>query len=233
MGPCDAARAEAARSSGGIVRLGSAPAQTALVTLHFEQDPEMRTPVLPVLGHHAHVLAFDRPQLDDVVRMLGRELSCPRLGTRAVVNSLIDMLLVQVVRLLLEGSDDNWPDRLRGILDPAIRDALALLREAPAQPWTTASLADAVHVSRATLTRRFPAATGWTPLEYLTRWRMDLAAVQLRDTDRPIEAVASVVGYSSPHSFSRAFRRDRGYSPGEFRTRARLGRSEPADRLAS
>ncbi len=71
-------------------------------------------------------------------------------------------------------------------------------------------------VSRATLSRRFLAVTGETPGSHLTRWRMDLAALRLRDTDDTVEAVAHAVGYSV-YAFSRA----RGLAPGRYRVAAR------------
>lgn len=76
-------------------------------------------------------------------------------------------------------------------------------------------------VSRATLSRRFLAVTGETPGSHLTRWRMDLAAPRLRDTDDTVEAVAHAVGYSSVYAFSRAFSRARGLAPGRYRVAAR------------
>jgi transcriptional regulator GlxA family with amidase domain len=76
-------------------------------------------------------------------------------------------------------------------------------------------------VSRATLARRFPAATGQTPAAYLTQWRMDLAAVRLRDTHDSMEAVAAGVGYGSVPAFTRAFARAHGLPPGRYRSVAR------------
>jgi AraC-like DNA-binding protein len=76
-------------------------------------------------------------------------------------------------------------------------------------------------VSRATLARRFAHLVGETPPEYLTRWRMDLAAQRLRDSDDTVAVIAGAVGYRSEYSFSRAFTRLRGLAPGRYRRRAR------------
>src|SRR5262249_62254644 len=91
----------------------------------------------------------------------------------------------------------------------------------PAEPWAIESLARVVSVSRATLARRFADLVGETPPEYLTRWRIDLAAQRLRDTDDTVGAIAAAVGYRSEYSFSRAFTRHRGIAPGRYRRRAR------------
>jgi AraC-like DNA-binding protein len=98
----------------------------------------------------------------------------------------------------------------------------------PAEPWTIDSLAREVSVSRATLARRFSDLVGETPLGYLTRWRMDLAAQRLRDTDDTIAAVATIAGYRSEYAFSRAFTRHRGIAPGRYRRQARQRRGDVA-----
>ncbi len=193
-----------------------------MLTLHYEQDPEVSTAVLGALTAPMHLAARENPSLDGVIRLLEGELARPRIGTTAAVNSMIDLLLVQFVRAWLERHPvrrtGSW---LGALLDPVVRDALARIHEEPERPWTTATLAAAIRVSRATLSRRFPAAVGQTPGAYLTRWRMDLAALRLRDTDEPIDAMAGAVGYATPQAFSRAFRRARGTTPGEFRRAVR------------
>ncbi len=99
--------------------------------------------------------------------------------------------------------------------DPLISVALVKIHE---DPWTTDPLAAELSTSRSTLTRRFRETTGRTPGDYLTQWRMGLAAVRLRDT---VDTIARSVGYTSVYAFSRAFRRARHQAPGQFRTSAR------------
>jgi AraC-like DNA-binding protein len=101
-----------------------------------------------------------------------------------------------------------------------IAQALAVLHERPAEPWTIERLAAEVHLSRATLARRFAELVGEPPLTYLTRWRMDLAARRLRDTTEPVETIARGVGYTSEYAFNRAFSRHRGQPPGRWRRNA-------------
>jgi AraC-like DNA-binding protein len=173
-----------------------------MITAHYAQDPEVRTPVLGALGDVVHIEAFEKSHLGDVVRLLARELGHPQIGTTAALNSLIDLLLIQFIRMRLDTDGERRVTWLEGMSDPITRKALAKIHEDPSHQWTTATLASAIHVSRATLTRRFPAATGQTPGAYLTRWRMDLAAVRLRDTDSSVEAIATGVGYTSAHAFA-------------------------------
>lgn len=224
MGDCDRGVAARARAAGDVMRLGSGPPSAGIITLHYHQDPEVRTPILQILDDVVRVHGEDAPHLQDVVRLLCGELSNPRVATTAALNSLVDLLLIQFIRSELDAHTGEDDIRLSSWLDPAVRDALARIHQRPEHPWTTATLAAAVNVSRATLSRRFPAATGCTPGAYLTRWRMDLAALRLRDTDDPVRIVAGAVGYTSVHAFSRAFHRDRDIAPGEYRDRLRATR---------
>lgn len=222
MGPCDAEAAGRAVDTGGVMRLGSGAVDARLLTLHYEQDPEVSTLVLAALTAPVHLPARENSSLDAAIRLLTAELSQQRIGTTAAVNSIVDLLLVQFVRAWLARHpaerSGSW---LGAVLDPVVRDALSHIHREPERPWTTATLAEAIRVSRATLSRRFPAALGQTPGAYLTRWRMDLAALRLRDTDEPIDVMAGAVGYATPQAFSRAFRRARGIAPGEYRRTVR------------
>ncbi|MFC5834453.1 AraC family transcriptional regulator [Nonomuraea insulae] len=222
MGSCDREAAARAFADGRALRLGSAPVRTEVIVLHYEQDTEVSTPVLTSLARPMHVTARQNAQLRRTVELLAAELAQPQIGTTAAVNSIVDLLLVQFVRAWLarhpEEQSGSWLGAMR---DPVVRDALACVHAQPGHPWTTETLAAATSVSRATLSRRFRSALGQTPGAYVTRWRIDLASIRLRDTDEPVESISGAVGYASPHAFSRAFRRARGMAPGEYRSRLR------------
>jgi transcriptional regulator GlxA family with amidase domain len=158
------------------------------------------------------------------VRLIGRELAAPRAAAGVVLDRLVDVLLIQVLRAWLASGEASGPSWLGALRDPVVEAAVTRLHEEPGRPWTTASLAREAGVSRATLDRRFSAATGESPGAYLTRWRMDLAARRLRDTSDSLDVIAASVGYSSGYAFSRAFQRARAQPPGQFRTAARAGR---------
>ncbi|MFJ8936816.1 cupin domain-containing protein [Streptomyces sp. NPDC102365] len=222
MGSCDREAAVRALGDGRALRLGPAPVRTEVIVLHYEQDPEVSTPVLTSLARPMHVTARQNAQFGRTAELLAAELAQPQLGTTAAVNSIVDLLLVQFVRAWLarhpEEQSGSW---LAAMRDPVVRDALTRVHARPEHPWTTDTLAAATSVSRATLSRRFRSALGQTPGAYVTQWRIDLASVRLRDTDEPVESISGAVGYGSPHAFSRAFRRVRGIAPGEYRSRLR------------
>ena len=206
----------------GVVTIGSGPVRTHILCASFRHDPAVATQLLTLLPPVVHLRAdHGGGCLAGSVRLLARELEHPMLGSAVVLDRLVDVLLVQLLRVYLETAGACTPGWLGALGDPLVGAALAHLHGDPARDWTTASLAAELSVSRATLSRRFPAVLGQTPGAYLTRWRMDLAAVRLRDTDDPLEVIASGVGYTSVYAFSRAFSRVRSQSPGRYRVASR------------
>lgn len=105
--------------------------------------------------------------------------------------------------------------------DPVAAAALRALHADPAASWSNERLAAAAGVSRPTLARRFTALVGRPPMAYLTWWRLNLAAVRLRDTADSLSAVARGVGYGSPYALSHAFSREFGTTPGRYRAATR------------
>jgi AraC-like DNA-binding protein len=153
-----------------------------------------------------------------VVPLLADEIVKDEPGQEAVLDRLLDLLLIAVLRTWFDrpGATPSW---YAAAADPVVGPALRLLRDDPARPWTVASLAAEVGVSRAALARRFTELVGEPPMAYLTGWRLSLAADLLREPDATLGAVARRVGYGSPFALSTAFRRVRGISPRDHRTR--------------
>lgn len=221
---CDVAAAEEARRHGDLLRLGEGDVQTQILGASYSHDPAGSTPVFTLLPPVIH---FRAQQLDanltDIVRLLGRELTRPGLATHLVLDRLVDVLLVEILRTWLatdSQADASWWGVLR---DPLLMRAVTRIHEAPQHPWTTEALAREVATSKQTLVRRFATFAGTTPGEYLTRWRMALAARRLRDTNDTLENIAADVGYTSAYAFSRAFRRERSMPPGRYRVASRAG----------
>jgi AraC-like DNA-binding protein len=214
----------------GAVPIGTGPVRARILCAEYDHDQAVSTQVLAMLPEVVHLRAAgDADGLaQDTVRLIGRELAAPRAAAGVVLDRLIDVLLIQVLRAWLASGEASGPSWLGAMSDAVVGAAVTRLHEEPARPWTTAALAREIGVSRATLSRRFAAVTGEPPAAYLTRWRMDLAARQLRDTSDGLDAIAASVGYSSGYAFSRAFRRARAQSPGQFRTAARAGRTPAA-----
>ncbi|WP_265522120.1 AraC family transcriptional regulator [Oerskovia flava] len=222
LAPCNHATATHARRSGRPMHVGHPPTQSRLLTLHYTHDAEVSTPALLALSAPLHLSAQENPGLVAISQLIDAELAQPQVGTTAAVNSLVDLLLVQLIRAVLaRRPDDADPAVLDARLDPIARDAVSLMHREPHRDWTTGSLAAEIGVSRASLTRHFTGAMGTTPGSYLTGWRMDLAASRLRDTDEPVGMIARAVGYASPRAFARAFYRSRRQTPSQYRHHSR------------
>ncbi|NKY35667.1 AraC family transcriptional regulator [Nocardia speluncae] len=224
LAPCGECGGDAAMADGSVLRLGAGEVQTHILGAGYEYDPTVSTQVMTTLPHVLHIRADHGGNcLDDTVRLLSRELAYPQIATAFILNRLVDILLVQLLRFWLAKHPDEARGSWLGVLaDPVVSDALTRLHEEPARGWTIESLAAELTISRSTLTRRFRAVTGAAPADYLTRWRMDLAAIRLRDTDDTLDTIARSVGYTSVYAFSRAFRRARSQAPGQFRNAARV-----------
>jgi AraC-like DNA-binding protein len=213
-----------ALAPGGEISVGTGPAQARILCASYQQDPAVTLPLLTLLPDVLHLPASRAgPGLDTTLRLLAHELAQPQPGTAAVLNWLVDILLVQVLRIWLatSASQAGAASWLRALTDPVAGPALAMLHAQPGRPWTVGSLAAGTGVSSATLARRFTATVGQPPAAYLARWRMDLAAQRLRDTDETIGAIARSLGYTSEYAFNRAFTRHRRTPPGRYRSQAR------------
>lgn len=153
-----------------------------------------------------------------LVGLLATEIGRDDPGQEAVLDRLLDLLLITVLRVWFDrNSAPGWYLAHR---DPLVGAALRRLHDDPAHPWTVASLAADVGVSRATLARRFTEIVGESPMAYLATWRLALAADLLREPDATVAAVARQVGYASPYALSTAFKRVRGLSPRDHRVAA-------------
>ncbi|MGW1803701.1 AraC family transcriptional regulator [Streptomyces sp. NPDC002078] len=173
---------------------------------------------LPEVVHLPATVGGHR-SLRAAVELLGRELEEQRPGTDAIVTSLLDTLLLYILRAWWEG--ERAAGRARGwsvaLADPAVAAALRAIHAEPARAWTVAELGAAGGLSRAAFARRFTALVGEPPLTYLTWWRMTTAGRLLRSDDLSLRQIADRTGYTSEFAFAKAFKREYGMAPGQYR----------------
>ena len=141
-------------------------------------------------------------------------------GQQALLDSLLDVILVQALREQLAADLDAAPTWFRAMADPGVGAALRAIHADPQREWTVAGLAAEAALSRATFARRFTRLLGLAPLAYVTDWRMALAREQLRAGDAGLAAIARSLGYASEFSFAAAFKRHHGVAPGRWRAAA-------------
>jgi AraC-like DNA-binding protein len=159
---------------------------------------------------------LDAPLLD----LLATEMARDEPGQEAVLDRLLDLLLIATLRAWFAGEDAAAPGWYRAATDPIVGRALRMLQHHPEHRWTVASLAAEVGASRAALARRFTELVGEPPMTFLTDWRLTLAADLLLSPGATIGSVADQVGYGSPYALSTAFKRHRGVSPRQHRLAA-------------
>ncbi|RZS81098.1 AraC family transcriptional regulator [Pigmentiphaga kullae] len=175
-----------------------------------------RSTVMAILPRFIHLRASDVSVgggLAGAMHLLVDESLARRSGWKLAAARLADLLLVHILREHLESRHPHQANWLRGLTHKSIASAIALMHREPAQDWTLASLADAVHMSRSRFSALFAALVGMTPMDYLFRHRMAAAAGLLEERRMPLIEVAERVGYTSEKAFSRAFTRWAGYSP--------------------
>ena len=151
-----------------------------------------------------------------LIRMIASEMASTGPGSEAVVTRLTDALLAQALRQCLLDVD-RAVGGASAVSDPGIARALRLLREHPDRQWTVPQMAAAVSMSRSAFAERFRTATGETPMQHLTRYRMARAAEYLRGTRAGVREIARLTGYDSEVSVTKAFRRHFGVAPGAYR----------------
>jgi AraC-like DNA-binding protein len=157
--------------------------------------------------------------LETSIRHLVCEADSKRPGTTVLLSKMAEALFVETLRRYMERLPPEQVGWLAGARDPIVGAALALMHGKPCHPWTVPELAGEIGTSRSVLTERFARFLGESPLAYLTRWRLQLGARRLQTTRSTVLQIASDVGYESEAAFNRAFKREFGLPPAQYRRR--------------
>jgi AraC-like DNA-binding protein len=167
-------------------------------------------PVMTIRGERAASIGWLLNELDS-------EWSSAAPGARQISNDLLRMIFIHVLRIHLASDNAHAQNWLSGLTDINIARALQAIHSKPAQNWTVEGLAHEAGQSRSAFAARFKSLLGEAPMEYLTNWRMRLAATKLRSTQASISEIAIAVGYKSDTSLSATFRRLHQMSPAQYR----------------
>jgi AraC-like DNA-binding protein/mannose-6-phosphate isomerase-like protein (cupin superfamily) len=203
----------------GTIHYGGRGAKTLLVCGAFDtpSSTEVLSWLPPTLVVDAATNGLGR-WLEPMIELVQNQGEA-RPGDAAVMSKVADVFLTDTLRHFLATSAD--PADLAGLSaiseDRAIAEALALMRARCDEPWTLASLSREVGMSRSSFVARFHAAMGAAPLTYFTRLRLARAAGTLATSTRALCEVARAAGYDSESSFSKAFVRQFGTPPGQYR----------------
>jgi len=159
--------------------------------------------------------------LENSIRFSVDQADASQAGGEAVLAKLSEVLFVETLRMYIAHLSPKQIGWLAGARDPEVGKTLALMHRDPGHPWTIASLAQEVGVSRSVLAERFRYYLNEPPMAYLTRWRLQLGAQMLGSTSYSVVQIASEVGYESEAAFNRAFKREFTVPPARFRNQSR------------
>ena len=139
-------------------------------------------------------------------------------GRSLIMYQLAPVILVDIIRTYLSEQPANatW---FGALSDNDLSKVLNLMHTEYGRRWTLEELADSAAVSRSKLAARFKSTVGIPPMEYLCRWRMEIARELLANEGKSITEVSRMVGYESESAFSAAFRRILDRRPGYYQKR--------------
>lgn len=165
----------------------------------------------------------DQAMLRWALERMREELGAGQPGGNLVAEHLAHLMLVQALRLFLTGQRGEETGWLYALADRRMAAAIGHLHDDPARRWTVQELARLVGMSRTAFAVTFRRMVGLAPMDYLTRWRMLLAADRLLHSRHAVASIAVGLGYESESAFGAAFKRVMGCSPRQYGRREQAG----------
>lgn len=183
----------------------------------FAFDTQHAEKLVSVLPPVVHIDAeSDRATLRSAIERIMQELRAPQQGGFLAAQHLAHLILLQALRTILAKGLYGGIGWIYGLGDKQVGAAINALHVDPARKWTIKSLADVAAMSRSTFALRFKERVGESPMDYLTHWRMLLAADRLLTSRDAIAVIAPSLGYDSDSAFSTAFKRVMGCAPRDY-----------------
>lgn len=182
---------------------------------------------LPRILHMRPAAGARSGWLNEFTRFAVLEAKEKHAGGNGILARLGELMFVELVRRYVELLPEESKGWLAGLRDRHVGRALGLMHERPLHAWTLDTLAKEVGVSRSSLAERFMSFVGTPPMQYLQRWRLQIAASKLAEGVSNIATIAAEIGYESEAAFSRAFKRSVGTPPAEWRNKRLMSASAP------
>jgi AraC-like DNA-binding protein len=174
-------------------------------------------PLLASLPPLLHMRGMSAAWLDGFAGRVTDQTQLGRPGASEVLTRLAELMFVELLQRYLEELPEGQTGWLAGLRDEVVGRVLGLIHRRPGDAWTLEELAREANSSRTNLAKRFTDVMGQPPMQYLTQWRMQVAANRLSQSDAKISGIAREVGYDSEAAFSRAFKKATGVAPGTWR----------------
>lgn len=201
------------------------PRVTSFVCGFLGCDRRPFNPLLAALPRRMHMRGMSSAWHGGLTHQLTEESRLGRAGADCVLTRLAELMFIELLRRYLDELPPGQTGWLAGLRDEVVGRVLTLLHGRPAHPWTLAELAREAASSRSSLARRFALLVGQPPMQYLTHWRMQVAANLLAQSGAKVATVGEEVGYDSEAAFSRAFKKATGLAPGAWREVRRIART--------
>jgi len=214
-----------------ILRHGQGGAKATLICGTVRFDHPAAHQLVRLLPKLICIEAWQSPQMEwiqSTLRLMATEARELRLGGETIIPRLADILVIQTIRSWLVEDPMAKTGWLGALQDKQIGYAILLIQRDPARVWTVVSLADEVAMSRSAFAARFKELVGESPMQYVTRWRMNVALSWLKEADLSLAELTDRLGYRSEAAFSRAFKRFIGISPGAVRRTGHIAINERA-----
>jgi AraC-like DNA-binding protein len=182
-------------------------------------DAKPFNPILEALPRLMHIKRSDNESVLtlDLIRLAISESASPKPGGETILSKLSELIFLQAVRKYMDELPADSRGWVAGLRDRQIGEALLLMHSRPAEDWTLDSLAREVGMSRSVFADRFAQVVGTPAMQYLANWRLQLAARLLERPNVSIAQAAADVGYGSEAAFNRAFKKQVGMPPGQWR----------------
>lgn len=199
-----------------IIRHAGGGASTEIVCGTVQVDNpgavQLLTLLPPVIGSEVMNPAH-REWLLSTLQLMAEEAVDSKVGRETLLSRLADVVVMHAIRSWIENDPAASTGWLQALRDKQIGRAIALIHDDPSRPWTLASLAEEVAMSRSAFATRFAELVGMPVMQYVTQWRMQVAMSLLKSDGARIADLAARLGYQSEAAFSRAFKRYTGFSP--------------------
>jgi AraC-like DNA-binding protein len=209
---------------GYVIRYGGGGARTVLLSVALDVDPSATEALLLALPPFVHLRVEQNRshKLQSLIDLLRLEVSAAETGSLPIVRRLAEALFLSTIRAYLQNPDGPRHGLLAALADAQLVRPLDQMHADVARPWTLEDLARTAHMSRSSFAAKFRSTVGETPLDYLASLRMERARALLRE-GVPMAEIAGQVGYESAVSFTRAFRRVTGRTPGAYKREVAVG----------
>ena len=191
----------------------------SLICGYFDFDSPQLNPLLDAMPDLVHIKNEDPARtsaMNSLLNAITTETESAAPGSEAVVDKLSEILFIHIVRAYMAQSSVE-SGVLAALADKALSKVVAAIHQAPGARWSVDKLAEQAGMSRSAFAKYFQRVTGMTPMQYVTRWRMQVAYETLRNSKTPVALIAEQAGYQTEASFRKAFKDTTGEGPGAVR----------------